>query len=131
MIGTQSDSILNFFTGGKNEKLDEISRSLGLWSDNIEFLDFLQPGICKRKLVSNKLKTHVKTGNIYYDNQDTNKSIFYFFLKQQDQIKEIIDYEFLYSGDYVYIFFWLIDGLNRYQNTQLDILTCKNSKYLF
>ena len=99
-----------FFTGGKIEKFDEISRSLGLWSDNIEFLDFLQPDICKRILVSNKLKTHVKTGNIYYDNQDTNESIFYFFLKQQDQIKGIIDYEFVYSGDYVYYFFWLIDG---------------------
>ena len=106
-----------FFTGRKNEKFDEISRSLGLSSDNIEFLDFLQSDICTRILVSNKLKIHVETGNIYYDNQDTNESIFDFFLKQQDPTKGIIDYEFAYSGDYVFYFDWLIDGFNSYQKT--------------
>ena len=91
-----------FFTGGKNEKFDEINRLLRLSSDNLEFLDFLQSDICQRILVSNKLKIHVETGNIYYGNQGTNESIFDFFLKQQDPNKEIIDYEFVYSGDYVY-----------------------------
>ena len=91
-----------FFTGGKNEKFDEINRLLRLSSDNLEFLDFLQSDICQRILVSNKLKIHVETGNIYYGNQGTNESIFDFLLKQQDLNKEIIDYEFVYSGDYVY-----------------------------
>ena len=81
---TDSNSVpfeFEFFTGGKNEKFDEISRSLQLSSDNLEFLDFLQSDICKRILVSNKLKIHVETGNIYYGNQDTNESIFDFFSK--------------------------------------------------
>ena len=76
-------------------------------------MDFLLSDICKRILVSNRLRIHVETGNIYYDNQDTNKSIFDFFLKQQDPTKGIIDFEFVYSGDYVYHFDWLIDGFKH------------------
>ena len=36
-----------------------------------------------------------------------------FFLKQQDPTKGIIDFEFVYSGDYVYHFDWLIDGFKH------------------
>ena len=31
-----------FFSGGKNEKFDHICPGLGLLSDNLDFLDFLQ-----------------------------------------------------------------------------------------
>ena len=94
-------------------------------------MDFLQSDIRKAILISNKLKIHVKTGNIYYDNEDTNKSIFDFFLKYQDPTKGIIDYEFVYSGGYVEYFDWLIDEFDSYQKTKLDGLTSKNAKYLF
>ena len=43
------------------------------------FLDFLQSDKCKQILVNNKLKIHVETGNIYYDDQDTKESILDFF----------------------------------------------------
>lgn len=65
-------------------------KSYGLSTDNLEFLDFLQSEICEKILTTNKLKIHVETGNIYYDNNDPSKSIFDFFLKQQDTTKEII-----------------------------------------
>ena len=52
-------------------------------------------------------------------------------MKQQDQTKAIIDYEFLYSGSYVEYFNWLIEGFDSYQKTRLDVLTSKNAKYLF
>ena len=77
-------------------------QSLGLSTDNLEFLDFLQSDICKQILILNNLKIHVETRNIYYDNKDTNESIFDFFIKQQDPTKGIIDYEFAYGGDYIY-----------------------------
>ena len=61
----------------------------------------------------------------------TNQFLIFFFLKQQDQTKAIIDYEFLYSGSYVEYFNWLIEGFDSYQKTRLDVLTSKNAKYLF
>ena len=64
-----------FFTGGKNKKFDDIIRSIVPSSNNLDFLDFLHSDQCKQNLVNNKLKIHIETGNIYYENQDTNESI--------------------------------------------------------
>ena len=68
-----------FFIGGKNKRFDDTVRSYDLSADNLEFLDFLQSDICKKILTTNKLKIHVETGNIYYDNNGTSESIFDFF----------------------------------------------------
>ena len=70
-----------FFSGRKNEKFYDICRGLGLSSNNLEFLDFLQSDGCKKIFVLNKLKIHIETGNIYYDDNDTNESTFGFLLK--------------------------------------------------
>ena len=69
-----------FFHGGPNEKFSEIICSLVPNTDNLEFLDFLQSKICKKILLDNKLKVHVETGNIYYDNTDANESIHEFII---------------------------------------------------
>ena len=39
---------------------------------------------CKEILVSNDLNIPIETGNIYYDDTDTNGSIFEFMKNQQD-----------------------------------------------
>ena len=91
----------DFFSGGKNKNFDEAMRSIGVFSDNTDFLDFLQSDICKHILISKKLKIHLEKGNINYSDQDTNESIFDFFIKQEDSTKGIIDYDFVYSSDYV------------------------------
>ena len=106
-------------------------RSYGLSTDNLEVLDFLQSENCKKILTTNKLKIHVETGNIYYDNNDTSKSIFDFFLKQQDPTKGIIEHDFVYGGSYNDYFQWLIDGFDSQEKTKLDVLTSKNAKFFF
>ena len=37
---------------------------------------------------ANKLKIHVESGNIYYDNIDTNESLYSFFENQEDEKKK-------------------------------------------
>ena len=44
--------------------------------------------ICKELLQRNKLKIHLEIGNIYHDNQNTNKSIYDIFLAQEDPTKK-------------------------------------------
>ena len=41
-------------------------------------------------LQSNDLKIHIETGNIYYQDTDTNKSIFEFMKNQQNISKGVI-----------------------------------------
>ena len=89
-----------FFVGGKNRKFDDHIRSLSLSTDNLEFLDFIQSDQCKQILINNKLKIHIETGNIYYENKDKSESIFYFFLNQQNPINGIIKFDFIYGESY-------------------------------
>ena len=120
-----------FFTGGQNKKFDDIIPGIGPSSDNLEFLDFLQSDQCEPILVRNKLKIHIETGNIYHNDQDTNKSILDFFFNQQNPITRVINFDFVYGESYADYFNWLINGFDSYQKNKLDVLTCKNSKYLF
>ena len=106
-------------------------RSYDLWTDDLEVLDFLQSENSKKMLTTNKLKLHVETGKIYFNNNDTSESIFYFFLKQQDPTKRIIDHDFVYSGSHNYYFQWLVDGFDSQEKTKLDVLTSKNTKFFF
>ena len=41
-------------------------------------MDFLQSEYWKEILQNHDLKIHIETGNIYYDDKDTNESIFGF-----------------------------------------------------
>ena len=128
-IGDEKPFEFEIFTGDENKKFDDTMRSYGLWIDNLEFLDFLQSNICKKILTTNQLKIHVETANIYYDNNNTSKSIFDFFLKQQDPTQGIIDHDFVCRGSYNDYFQWLIHGFDSQEATKLDVLTSKNTKF--
>ena len=67
-----------FFNGGKNQKFDSFIKKYGLTNENMLFVDFLQTDYCKEILQSNDLKIHIETGNIYFQDTDTNESIFEF-----------------------------------------------------
>ena len=120
-----------FFSGGKSEKIAEYVRSLGASTDNLDFLDFLQSDLCKKILKDNKLKIHIETGNIYYNDNDTNESIFDFIYKQQNPITGYINHNFTFDRDYVTYFNWLLNGFTRYEKEKLDVFANKNTKYLF
>ena len=120
-----------FFKGGTNEKFSNIIRTLDSGVYTLEFLDFLQSKVCKNFLEDNKLKIHVETGNIYYDNNDTNESIHNFILAQANPISGEIDHKFAFDRDYVTYFQWLTDAFSESKKNKLDIFTKKKSKFLF
>ena len=80
-------------------------KSYGLSTNNLEFLDFLQSEICEKILTTNKLKIHVETGNIYYNNNDPSESIFDFFLKQQDTKRNYLLIMILFTAVVIIIIF--------------------------
>ena len=73
-----------------NQIFENYAKTFGLSPSNLEFLEFLQSDECKEILLTNKLQSHIETGNIYYDNQDTNESIYDFFLNNKIQIKGLL-----------------------------------------
>ena len=120
-----------FFKGGNDEKFADIIRGLDSSNDTNEFLNFLQSNICKNLLEDNKLKIHTETGNIYYDNNDTNESIHSFIFAQANPISGKIDHAFTFDRNYTTYFQWLTDAFNESTKNKLDILANKNSKQQF
>ena len=104
---------------GKTQKFDDIIRGIGPSSDTLEFLDFLQYDQYKQILVSNELKIHIETGNIYHKDQDTNESILVFFFNQQNLITGAINFDFVCGESYADYFNWLF---------KINLTYCKNVK---
>ena len=50
----------------------------GLSTDSIELLEFLQSDFCREVFINNKLKIHSENGNVFFNNLDTNESIYLF-----------------------------------------------------
>ena len=82
-------------------------------------------------MIDNKVKIHVETGSIYYNDKDTNESIHDFIIAQQNPISGVIEHNFVFDRDYITYFDWLINGFSTYQKQKLDIFKNKNSKFLF
>ena len=64
----------------------------------------MQSDFCKEILMSNDLKIHIETGIIYYQDKDTNESIFEFMKNQQNTSKGIIQHILKFDGNYKIIF---------------------------
>ena len=103
-----------FFSGGKNLKFDSFVKRFDLTTENINFIDFLQSEYCKEILQHYDLKIHIETGNIYYDDKDTNESIFEFIRNQQNTSKGIRRNEFKFDGNLREYFRWI---LNEFDGT--------------
>ena len=76
---------LDSFEGGPNQEFESRAQLLGLSTNSSKLLDYLLSGFCEDLLKNNRLKIHIETGNIYYDNNDTNESIYGFFQQQEDE----------------------------------------------
>ena len=50
---------------------------------------------------------------------------------QQDFSKGKINFDLTYDGNYNDYFRWILNGFGVYEKTKLDLLTFKNSQYLF
>ena len=121
-----------FFKGGANPQFEEIINSLTeINEDTTEFINFLQGNICKNILENNKLKIHLESGNIFYDNENTNESIHSFILAQNNEMSGTIKNNLSYDRDYKTYFQWISSAFNETEKNKLDILTNLNSKFLF
>ena len=70
---------LNFLREIKKKEFENKVKLIGLSTDSIECLEFLQNSFCQKLLIENKLKIHIKSRNIFFNNLDTNESIYSFF----------------------------------------------------
>ena len=57
---------------------------------NRKFIDFLLSDTGQNIVTNNSLSIHVESGNIFYQNFNTNENFYSFLMAQQDETKTII-----------------------------------------
>ena len=81
---------LDFFYCGINENFVQACYFLSPSNDNREFIAFLSSDFGQNIMTDNSLSIHVESGNILYQNLNTNEIFYSFLLAQQDETKAII-----------------------------------------
>ena len=81
-------------------------------------------------MTNNSLSIHIETGNIFYQNFNTNESFCSFLLAQQDETKAIIPKRIAYHYSFEkyiknYLPSFSVDDIEKF-----DLCANKNSKYL-
>ena len=80
---------LDFLYSGANESSVNACNFLSLNNDNREFIAFLMSDK-GQKTMTNSLSIHIESGNIFYQNFNTNENFYRFVLAQQDETKAIV-----------------------------------------
>ena len=70
---------LDFFVGGENIDLQNQVIQLGADEDGLELLSYLQTDDCAELIRENKIKIHIETCNLFFDNENSNESIYDLF----------------------------------------------------
>ena len=84
---------LKFFLGDEEDKnllIETAKQNVRVLNDSNEvFLNYLSSKYGSRILKRNKMKIHIKSGQIFIYNQITGESLYDFLRMQQDLIKKI------------------------------------------
>ena len=81
-------------------------------------------------MTQNKLSIHVESGDIFYDNHNTEENFYSFLLSQQNDEAAYVPKKFSYNDTFEkYISF--LQNFSIDDQEKLNLLSFKNSKYLF
>ena len=121
---------LEFFYGGNNDNFVQACNLLSPNEDNNEFISLLCSDQGQNIMTSNSLSIHIESGNIFYQNFNTNENFYSFLLTQQDETKEIIPKRIAYHYSFEkyiknYLPSFSVDDVEKF-----DLYANKNSKYL-
>ena len=91
---------LDFFYGGQNENFTHAVNFLSLSNDNREFIAFLISDAGQNIMTNNSLSIHIESGNIFYQNFNTNKNFYNFLFAQQYETKVIVSKRISYHNSF-------------------------------
>ena len=77
------ENIYFFYSGDRNEFVNALE-FIGLSPINREFRAFLLSDLGRKTMTENNLSIHVESGDIFYDNHNTDENCYSFLLSQQN-----------------------------------------------
>ena len=122
---------LEVFYGGNNENFVRACNFLSLNEDNNEFIYFLCSDNGQNIMTNNSLSIHIESGNIFYQNFNTNENFYSFLLAQQDEMKAIIPKGIAYHYSFEkyiknYLPSFSVDDIVKLIFSQIKILSIYN-----
>ena len=117
-----------FFYGGDSQQFDDALEFLGLRPTSIEFAAFLLSDLRRKTMTQNKLSIHRESGEIFYDNHNTEEN---FLLSQQNNEAAYVPKKFSYNNTFEKYITSFLQNFSIDDQEKFDLLTFKNSKYLF
>ena len=115
-------------SGGSRLNIRAVQKIGSLNESNNAFLEYLTTDYGREVLAKNKMKIHLETGNIYYNNKNMQERIYDFLLAQQDETKKLMDYKIDLTDDFD---FYLNEIIAPITNDKDDLDTNSTSKFLF
>ena len=130
---TREEEVINlefFEPGGNYEKLLENTvQNVGeLSKSSDEFLRYISSNFGKFVLVKNKMKIHLKTGNIYIEDKSTGESLYTFLKNQEDYRKKDLIIDIPIENDFNK---YVREILENVVDDDYDLQTNATSKFLF
>ena len=89
-----------FFNGGDSQQFVDALEFIGLSPINREFAAFLLSDLGRQKMTQNKLSIHVESGDIFYNNHNTDENFYSFLLSQQNDEAAYVPKKFSYSNTF-------------------------------
>ena len=89
-----------FFYGGDSQQFVDALEFIGLSPINREFVTFLLSDLGRQTMTQNKLSIHVESGDIFYDNHNTEENFCNFLLSQQNNEAAYVPKKFSYNNSF-------------------------------
>ena len=120
-----------FFYGGDSQQFVDALEFLGLGPINREFAAVLLSDLRRKTMTQNKLSIHVESGDIFYDNHNTEENFYIFLLFQQNDEAAYVLKKFSYNDTFEKYITSFLQNFSIDDQEKFDLLSFKNSKYLF
>ena len=120
-----------FFYGGDSQQFVDALEFLGLSPINREFAAFLLSDLRRKTMNQNKLSIHVESGDIFYDNHNTEENFYIFLLFQQNDEAAYVPQKFSYNNTFEKYITSFLQNFSIDDQEKFNLLSFKNSKYLF
>ena len=89
-----------FFYGGDSQEFVDALEFIGLSPINREFAAFLLSDLGRQTMTQNKLSIHVESGDIFYDNHNTEENFYNLLLSQQSDEAAYVPKMFSYNNSF-------------------------------
>ena len=118
-----------FFYGDSQNFVDALE-FIGFSPINREFAAFLLSDLGRQTMTQNKLSIHVESGDIFYDNHNTEENFYSFLLSQQNDEAAYVPKKFSYSNTFEKNITSFLQMFSIDDQEKFDLLAFKNAKYL-